>query len=299
MVKQRTLKNTIRATGIGLHTGYDIQLTLKPAPVDTGIVFYRTDTTPPTRIDVRAESVSDTRLSTTLENHGVKIGTVEHLLSALSGVGVDNVVVELDTHEVPIMDGSAAPFVYLLRTAGIKEQEAPKRFIRIVRPIEVSEEDKWARFEPYDGFKVTFSIDFDHPIMRDTAQCAEIDFSRASYDSEISNARTFGFVRDLESLKEQGLAQGASVENAIGLDEHQVLNEEGLRHPDEFVKHKILDAIGDLYVAGHSILGHFSAHKSGHALNNKLLRALLDESSAWEWCEDIPAKTAPIVYASA
>lgn len=282
MIKQRTLKNVIRATGVGLHTGEKVYLTLRPAPADSGIIFRRVDT--PQLIEVRAcpENVSDTRLSTTLEHNGARISTVEHLMSAFAGLGIDNAYVDLTAAEVPIMDGSAGPFVFLIQSAGVDEQAAPKRFIRIRKTVEIEENGKWVRFEPWDGFKVSFTIDFDHPIFRNSTQVACIDFSTTSFVKEISRARTFGFMRQLEALRQNGLARGGGLDNAIVMDDFRILNEDGLRYEDEFVKHKILDAIGDLYLLGHPLIGAFSACKSGHALNNKLLRALVADADAWE-----------------
>ncbi len=282
MLKQRTLSNVIRATGVGLHTGEKVFLTLKPAPVDTGIVFYRVDLDQPVEIKATTESVTETVMSTTIESNGVKISTVEHLMSAFAGLGVDNAYVELSTHEVPIMDGSAAPFVFLLQSAGIAEQNKAKKFIRIKKPLEVRDGDKWVRFEPFDGFKVTFTIDFDHPIFKNSVQHATVDFSTTSFIKEVSRARTFGFMDDLETLRKAGLARGGSIDNAIVMDSFNILNDDGLRYKDEFVKHKILDAVGDLYLLGHPLVGAFSAHKSGHALNNQILRQLLAEEDAWE-----------------
>lgn len=282
MIKQRTLKNTIRATGVGLHTGEKIYLTLRPAPIDVGIVFRRVDLSPVVEIAAKLENVGDTRLSTTLVKGGVKISTVEHLLSALAGLGIDNAYVDLSAGEVPIMDGSAGPFVFLLQSAGIKEQNSPKRFIRIKQPVLVQDAGKWARFDPFDGFKVSFSIDFNHPIFNSHSQEASIDFSTTSFVREVSRARTFGFMRDLEVLRERKLALGGSLDNAIVVDDYRILNEDGLRYEDEFVKHKILDAIGDLYLLGSSLIGAFNGHKSGHALNNQLLSALMENQNAWE-----------------
>ncbi|GAP67174.1 UDP-3-O-(3-hydroxymyristoyl) N-acetylglucosaminedeacetylase [Mizugakiibacter sediminis] len=297
MIKQRTLKNVIRATGVGLHTGDKVYMTLRPAAVDTGIVFRRTDLTPPVEIPSRCENVGDTRLSSTLVKDGVRVGTVEHLLSAMAGLGIDNAYVDLSAPEVPIMDGSAGPFVFLLQSAGIEEQEAPKRFIRIKKPVKVQDGDKWARFEPFDGFKVGFSIDFNHPIFTKRTSMAEIDFSTTSFVKEVSRARTFGFMRDIEMLRERNLALGGSMDNAIVLDDYRVLNEDGLRYEDEFVKHKILDAIGDLYLLGHSLIGAFFGHKSGHELNNRLLRALMADAEAWEEVIFKDPEAAPISYA--
>jgi len=282
MIKQRTLKNVIRATGVGLHTGEKIYLTLRPAPVDSGIIFRRIDLDPVVSVEARPENVSDTRLSTTLEQDGVKISTVEHLMSAFAGLGVDNAYIELSAPEVPIMDGSAGPFVFLLQSAGILEQEKPKRFIRIKEPMRLEEDDKWVKFEPFNGFKVSFAIDFDHPILQSSTQLATVDFSTTSFVKEVSRARTFGFMDDLEALRDAGLAQGGSFDNAIVMDSFHILNDDGLRYEDEFVKHKVLDAIGDLYLLGHPLIGAFSAHKSGHALNNRLLRQLQNNRSAWE-----------------
>ena len=299
MIKQRTLKNVIRATGIGLHTGEKIYLTLRPAAADSGIVFRRTDLPKPVEVRACPEHVTDTRLSTTLEANGVKISTVEHLMSAFAGLGIDNAYVDLTVAEVPIMDGSAGPFVFLIQSAGIQEQAAPKRFIQIRRPVEVREGDKWARFEPHEGFKVSFSIDFDHPTLRNTRQVATMDFCTTSFVKEVSRARTFGFMRHLEALRQDGLARGGGLDNAIVMDDFRVLNEDGLRYEDEFVKHKVLDAIGDLYLLGHPLIGAFSAHKSGHALNNKLLRALLANESAWQLASYNESERATIPFAHA
>jgi len=282
MIKQRTLKNVIRATGIGLHTGEKIYLTLRPAPVDTGIIFQRIDLKPTISVQARPENVSDTRLSTTLEQNGVKISTVEHLMSAFAGLGIDNAYVELSAPEVPIMDGSAGPFVFLLQSAGILEQEKLKQFIRIKKPLLLKEEDRWVKFEPFNGFKVSFAIDFDHPILQNSTQVASVDFSTTSFVKEVSRARTFGFMDGIEALRNAGLAQGGSFDNAIVMDALHILNDDGLRYEDEFVKHKVLDAIGDLYLLGHPLIGAFNAHKSGHALNNRLLRQLQNNQSAWE-----------------
>lgn len=299
MVKQRTLKNTIRATGVGLHSGKKVYLTLKPAPVDTGIVFCRTDLDPVVEIPAHALNVGDTTLSTTLVQGDVSIDTVEHLLSACAGLGVDNAYIEVSAAEVPIMDGSAGPFVFLLQSAGIEEQSKAKRFIRIKKPVSIVDGDKEARFEPYDGFAVRFTIDFDHPVFRDRAQTAELDFSTTAFVKEISRARTFGFMRDFEYLRANNLALGASVNNAIAVDDYKILNEDGLRYEDEFVKHKVLDAIGDLYLLGHSLIGRFTGVKSGHGLNNLLLRELLKQEDAWEFVtfEEDEAESVPIAYA--
>jgi len=282
MMRQRTLNNMIRATGIGLHTGEKVFLTLHPAPVDTGIIFRRTDLTPPVEINATAENVGDTMLSTTLTKGEVRVSTVEHLLSAMAGLGIDNAIIDITAPEVPIMDGSASPFVFLLQSAGIKEQNKPKKFIRIKRPIKVEDGDKSAAFKPFNGFKVNFSIDFDHPAFNNRTLQASVDFSTTSFVKEVSRARTFGFMHEIEYLRSQGLVRGGSMDNAIVVDEFQVLNEDGLRYEDEFVKHKILDAIGDLYLLGNSLIGQYIGHKSGHGLNNALLRKLLADEDAWE-----------------
>ena len=296
MIRQRTLKNTIRATGIGLHTGEKIFLTLRPAPVNTGIVFCRTDLNPIAVIPGDALNVTDTTLNTTLESGGVKVSTVEHLLSAMAGLGIDNAFVDVSAPEVPIMDGSAGPFVFLLQSAGIEEQSAPKQFIRIKRKVEVRDGDKSATFLPFRGFKVGFTIDFDHPVFKGRNQTISIDFSSTSFVREVSRARTFGFMRDIEYLRERNLALGGSVENAIVVDDYSILNEDGLRYEDEFVRHKALDAIGDLYLLGKSLIGEFRGHKSGHALNNALLRELLQQQDAWEIVTYDDDKLAPISY---
>ncbi|MCN4143560.1 MAG: UDP-3-O-acyl-N-acetylglucosamine deacetylase [Thiohalomonas sp.] len=296
MIKQRTLKNSIKATGVGLHSGEKVYLTLRPAPVNTGIIFRRVDLETPMEIPARAENVGDTTLSTTLVKDGVKISTVEHLLSAMAGMGIDNAYIDLSAPEVPIMDGSAGPFVFLLQSAGIVEQSAAKRFIRIKRNVMVEEGDKWVRFEPYEGFKVSFIIDFEHPAIQGRLQSAEMDFSSTSFVREVSRARTFGFMNQIEQLRANNLALGGSLNNAIVMDEYRVLNEDGLRYEDEFVKHKILDAIGDLYLLGSSLIGSFSGHKAGHALNNKILRELLADESAWEEVIFEDEKLAPISY---
>jgi UDP-3-O-[3-hydroxymyristoyl] N-acetylglucosamine deacetylase len=299
MLRQRTLKNVIRATGVGLHSGQKVYMTLRPAAPDTGIVFRRTDFNRPVEVKAQAELVGDTSLCTALVQGGVQIKTIEHLLSALAGLGIDNAYVDLSTAEVPIMDGSAGPFVFLLQSAGIEEQNKAKRFIRITQPIQVEDGDKWARFEPFDGFKVGFTIDFKHPAFEKSVSSAEIDFSTTSFVKEVSRARTFGFMKDIEYLRERNLVLGGSMDNAIVLDDYRVLNDDGLRYEDEFVKHKILDAIGDLYLLGHSLIGAFYGYKSGHALNNKLLRALLAQQSAWEYVtfeDEDAANSAPISY---
>jgi len=296
MIKQRTLKNVIRATGVGLHTGKKVFLTLRPAAPDTGIVFRRTDLDPPLEIPARAEFVGNTSLSTSLSRDGKHIATVEHLLSAFAGLGIDNACVDVSAAEVPIMDGSAGPFVFLIQSAGFEEQPAAKRFIRIKQALEVEDGDKHARFEPFEGFKVSFAIEFDHPFFHQSTKRAEIDFSTTSFVKEVSRARTFGFMRDVELLRERNLALGGSLDNAIVVDDYRVLNEDGLRYEDEFVKHKILDAIGDLYLLGHSLIGSFHGHKSGHELNNRLLRELLEDKDAWELVSYKSEDVAPISF---
>lgn len=283
MLKQRTLKTLVRATGVGLHSGVKVTMVLRPAPVDTGIVFCRVDLSPPVELPAKPHGVGDTRMASTLEKNGAKLSTIEHLMSALAGLGIDNIYVDVDAPELPIMDGSAAPFVFLLQSAGIDEQNAAKKFIRIKKTVRVEEGDKWAELSPYEGFRLDFSIIFNHPAVDQTGRQVSVDFADNSYIREVARARTFGFMQDIEYMRDHGLALGGSLENAIVMDEYRVLNSDGLRYNDEFVKHKVLDAIGDLYVAGHPILGAFSAFKSGHGLNNKLLRAVLDDASAWEW----------------
>ena len=296
MVGQRTLKNTIRASGVGLHTGAKILMTLKPAAPDTGIVFRRTDLPDSVDIPAHAENVGDTMLGTTLVKGDARVSTVEHLLSAFAGLGIDNAIVEVSAAEVPIMDGSAGPFVFLLQSAGVEEQRTPKRFIRIRKTVKVEDGDKWARFDAFDGFKVNFEIEFNHPVFKRRAQRATMDFSSTSFLKEVSRARTFGFMRDLEGLRARNLALGGNLDNAIVLDDVGVMNEDGLRYEDEFVKHKILDAIGDLYLLGHSLIGEFSGYKSGHALNNSLLRALLADRTAWEAVVFEKPEDTPISY---
>ncbi|NVK21015.1 MAG: UDP-3-O-acyl-N-acetylglucosamine deacetylase [Kangiellaceae bacterium] len=296
MIRQRTLKTTIRATGVGLHTGEKVYLTLRPAPVDTGIVFRRVDLDPIVEIDAKPENVGDTTLSTCLVKGDVRISTVEHLLSAMAGLGLDNAFIDVSAPEVPIMDGSASPFVFLLQSAGITEQNAPKKFIKIKKRVEVSDGEKTAVFEPFDGFKVAFTIDFDHPVFKKSRQTSVIDFSSTSFVKEVSRARTFGFMKDIEYLRANNLALGGSQDNAIVMDDYRVLNEDGLRYDDEFVKHKILDAIGDLFLLGHSLVGAFSGYKSGHALNNQLIRHLMADETAWELATFDDASAAPISY---
>lgn len=296
MVQQRTIKNVIRATGVGLHSGEKVYLTLRPAAVDAGIVFRRVDLDPVVEIPADAGLVSETTLCTGLARTGAKVQTVEHLMSALAGLGIDNLHVDLSAAEVPIMDGSSGPFVFLLQSAGIVEQAAPKHFIRIKRPVEVRDGDKIARFEPYDGFRLGFTVEFDHPAIPASQSRAEVEFSTENYVQEVSRARTFGFMRDLEYMRERNLGLGGSMDNAIVLDEFRVLNDDGLRYADEFVRHKILDAVGDLYLAGRPIIGAFEGFKSGHALNNKLVRALLAERSAWEEVSFDEPAAAPVAY---
>ena len=299
MVQQRTLKNTIRATGVGLHGGEKVFLTLRPAPPGHGIVFRRTDLDPAVEIPARADLVTETLLCTGLSRGGGKVMTVEHLLSALAGLGVDNASIELSAPEVPIMDGSAGPFVFLLQSAGLVEQGAPKRFLRIVREVEVRDGDKFARLSPHEGFKLDFTVEFDHPAIPGHLSRAEVDFSTTSYIREISRARTFGFMRDLEFMRERNLGLGGSMDNAIVLDEFRVLNDDGLRYADEFVRHKILDAVGDLYLAGRPILGAYQAFKSGHALNNQLVRALLADATAWEDTTFVEPEAVPGMFGTA
>jgi UDP-3-O-[3-hydroxymyristoyl] N-acetylglucosamine deacetylase len=294
MIRQRTLKNVVRATGVGLHTGEKVYMTLRPAAPDTGIVFRRVDLAHPVDIQAHALSVGDTRLSSCLGRDAVKVATVEHLMSAFAGLGVDNAYVDLTAGEVPIMDGSAGPFIFLVQSAGIAEQAAAKKFIRVLHTVEANDGDKWAKFEPYNGFRIDFSIAFNHPVFQQSRQRIQVDFATTSYVKEIARARTFGFMQDVETMRAQGLGLGGSLDNAVVMDEYRVLNSDGLRYEDEFVKHKVLDAIGDLYLLGHPLIGTFSAHKSGHALNNKLSRALLADRTAWEFAsfdasEDAPA----------
>ncbi len=296
MIKQRTLKNTIRATGVGLHTGDKVYLTLRPAEANTGIRFRRVDLDNPVTIEATPENVGETMLSTTLVAGDVKISTIEHLLSAFAGLGIDNAIIDVSAAEVPIMDGSAGPFVFLLQSAGVEEQNTPKQYMRIKRSIRVEDGDKWAAFEPFDGFKVTFTIDFEHPAFEDHVKTATMDFSSTTFVKEVSRARTFGFMKDIEMLRQNNLALGGSLDNAIVVDDDRIINEDGLRYADEFVKHKILDAIGDLYLLGHSLIGEFTGYKSGHGLNNKLLRALLNDKEAWEMVTFDDEEDAPISF---
>ncbi|MDP7536933.1 MAG: UDP-3-O-acyl-N-acetylglucosamine deacetylase [Methylococcales bacterium] len=282
MLKQRTLKNIIRATGVGLHTGENVYLTLHPAEPDTGIRFRRSDIGAFAVVDAKPDNVGDTTMSTTLIQNGIRVSTVEHLMSAFSGLGIDNALVDVSAAEIPIMDGSAGPFVFLLQSAGIEEQDAWRKYMRVNKPIKVVDGDKWASFEPYDGFRVGFTIDFKHPAFKSNVKTAVMDFSTTSFIKEVSRARTFGFMKDIELLQKNNLALGGSLDNAIVVDDLKILNEDGLRYADEFVKHKMLDAIGDLYLLGHNLLGEFNGYKSGHSLNNQLLRALVKDTDAWE-----------------
>jgi UDP-3-O-[3-hydroxymyristoyl] N-acetylglucosamine deacetylase len=299
MLKQRTLKNSIRATGVGLHTGKKVLMVLRPAPANHGIWFRRTDLDEPVDIPARAENVGETTLGTTIAVDGARVSTIEHLLSALAGLGIDNAIIELSADEVPIMDGSAGPFVFLLQSAGIEEQNAPKKFVRIKKSVKVEDGEKWARFDPYDGFKVNFEIEFDHPVFKRRSQVASMEFSTTTFLREVSRARTFGFMRDLEYMRSRNLALGGNLDNAIVLDDYRILNEDGLRYEDEFVKHKILDAIGDLYLLGHSLIGEFSGYKSGHGLNNRLLRTVIADRTAWEDVTFETLQDAPISYVAA
>jgi len=298
MLRQRTLKTSIRATGVGLHTGEKVYMTLRPADANTGIVFRRVDLDPPADVPADALLVGETMLGTTLIKDNVKVATVEHLMSALAGLGIDNLVVDLSAPEVPIMDGSAGPFMFLLQSAGVVEQNAAKRFIRIRKKVRVEEDDKWAEFTPLNGFKVNFEISFNHPVFNKLRQDASIDFSTTSFLREVSRARTFCFLRDVETLRARNLTLGGSMDNAIVLDDFRILNEDGLRYTNEFVIHKILDAIGDIYLLGHGLIGEFTAHKSGHGLNNQLLRAMLAEKSSWEEVTFKDERKAPISYAA-
>ena len=294
MLRQRTLLESIKSTGVGLHSGQKVEMTLNPAPVDAGVVFRRIDLSPAREIPARADWVDETDLSTSLGTGEGQVTTVEHLLSALCGLGIDNVYIDLDSPEVPILDGSAGPFVYLIQTAGIREQSAPKRFIRVTETVEVSDGDKRAILRPYDGFKLSFSIDFDHPVFLQQAKHATVDLGGEAFIHEVSRARTFGFVHEFEYMRARGLARGGSVDNAIVIDDYRILNEGGLRYDDEFVKHKILDAVGDLYLLGHQLIGEYEGVKSGHALNNRLVRALLQAKQSWEWVTYEEVADAPI-----
>lgn len=303
MVKQRTLKNSVSVTGVGLHSGEKVTLSLRPASANSGIVFRRVDVKPVEEIQAQAHLVHDTRLSTCMEQNGVRVATIEHLMSAFAGLGIDNAIVKMDGAEVPIMDGSAGTFIFLLQSAGIVEQSAAKKFIRIKKIVEVKQGDKWVRFEPYNGYKLTFTINFAHPVFANTKQHVTVELDEHAYIRDISRARTFGFMQDVENMRAQGLALGGSLDNAIVMDEYRVLNADGLRFEDEFVKHKVLDAIGDLYLLGYAVIGAFSGFKSGHALNNALLRELLADESAWEFATfddlaDAPAFLRPQLQAA-
>lgn len=297
MIRQRTLKQAVRATGIGLHSGRKVYMSLLPAGPDTGIVFRRTDMSPVPEVKAQAHLVGEAVMCSTLVEGDVKVATIEHLMSALAGLGIDNCIVELSAPEVPIMDGSAGPFVFLIQSAGIHEQDAAKKFIRIKQPVQVEEGDKFARFEPFDGFRLNFSIDFNHPVLKASGQTAVVDFSTTTYVKEVSRARTFGFMRELDQLRAANLGLGANLDNVVALDEFRVVNHDGLRYENEFVRHKILDAVGDLYLLGHSVIGAYNAYKSGHALNNKLVRAVLADQAAWEMVTfDEAAERAPISF---
>jgi len=296
MLLQRTLKAAIKTTGVGLHTGVRVDLTLRPAAPDTGIVFHRVDLDPPVAIPAEACEVGDTRLSSTLKRGGASVSTVEHILSALAGLGIDNLHVDIAGPEIPIMDGSAGPFVFLLQSAGIVEQDAPKRFLRVLAPVEVRDGDKWARFDPYNGFKLDFTIDFPHPVFGSENRHVVVDFAEHSYVKEVARARTFGFMQDVEAMRAAGLALGGSLQNAVVLDEFRILNAEGLRYDNEFAKHKVLDAIGDLYLLGRPLIGQYTAYKSGHGLNNALARALLAKPEAWELTTFAKADEVPSAF---
>jgi UDP-3-O-[3-hydroxymyristoyl] N-acetylglucosamine deacetylase len=301
MLKQRTIKQLVKTVGVGLHSGTKVELTLRPAAVDTGIVFRRVDLNPPVDLPARALDVGDTRMASTLDKNGAKVSTIEHLMSACAGLGIDNLHVDVSAEEIPIMDGSASSFVFLLQQAGLQEQNAAKKFIRVKKAVEVrdgkGDQEKWARLEPFNGYKLSFFIEFKHPAVDSTGQTAEVDFSVESYVKEVSRARTFGFMQDVETLRGMGLARGGSLENAIVMDEYRVLNADGLRYENEFVRHKILDAIGDLYLIGHPLLASYTAHKSGHGLNNQLLRAMLAQPDSYEIVSFNSIESAPRTYA--
>jgi UDP-3-O-[3-hydroxymyristoyl] N-acetylglucosamine deacetylase len=296
MNKQRTIKTVTRATGVGLHSGQKVFMTLRPAPSNTGIVFMRNDLPQPASIRATANLVADTRLSTCIESQGVQVLTIEHLMSALAGLGIDNLYVDLTASEVPIMDGSASPFVFLLQTAGIQQQAAAKKYIRIKKALHIEDGDKWVRLAPHNGFMLTYTIAYSHPVFEHASSSVTVDFAETSYVKEVSRARTFGFMQDVEALRAQGLAQGGSLDNAVVMDEYRVLNEDGLRYDDEFVRHKILDAVGDLYLLGHPLIGAFAGHKSGHALNNKLLRTLLADKTAWQFVSFDTPESVPSAF---
>lgn len=300
MLKQRTIKQQVRTIGVGLHSGTKVELTLRPAAIDTGIVFRRIDLDPIVEFPASAMAVGDTRMASVLIKDGARVSTVEHLMSAAAGLGVDNMYIDVNAEEIPIMDGSASSFVYLLQQAGVEEQQAPKKFIKVIKPVEVrqgkGDAEKWARLSPYDGFKLDFFIEFNHPAVDGTMQRASVDFGDVSYVHDVARARTFGFMQDVESLRGMGLARGGSLENAIVMDEYRILNADGLRYEDEFVRHKILDAIGDLYLVGHPLLAYYTAHKSGHALNNQLLLALLEQPESYEIVSFDTNEAAPQSY---
>ncbi|QUG77983.1 UDP-3-O-acyl-N-acetylglucosamine deacetylase [Erwinia sp. E602] len=297
MIKQRTLKRIVQTTGVGLHTGKKVTLTLRPAPANTGVIYRRTDLNPPVDFPADAKSVRDTMLCTCLVNeHDVRISTVEHLNAALAALGIDNIVVEVNAPEIPIMDGSAAPFIYLLMDAGIEELNSAKKFVRIKQPVRVEEGDKWAELTPHNGFSLDFTIDFNHPAIDASTQRYRMDFSAEAFTRQLSRARTFGFMRDIEALQSRGLCLGGSFDCAIVVDDYRVLNEDGLRFEDEFVRHKMLDAVGDLYMCGHNIIGALTAFKSGHALNNKLLQAVLAKQEAWEWATFEDEAELPVTF---
>ena len=299
MIRQRTIKKAFETVGIGLHSGRKVKLALRPAPVDTGIVFRRIDLNPPVAIKAEPERVNDTRMATTLDKGQAKIATIEHLMSALSGLGIDNCYVEVDGAEVPIMDGSGASFVFLIKAAGVEDQDAPRKFVRVKKSMEIHAGDKWASLEPFNGYKLSFAIDFGHPAIDATAQFVEVDFDNHTYINDVAKARTFGFVNDLEMLRSYGLAQGGTLDNAVVMDDYHVLNPDGLRSNDEFAKHKLLDAMGDLYVLGHPLVAHYKAFKSGHDLNNKLLRKLLSEPDSWEFVTFEDSSKAPSAFTNA
>ncbi|MDP3843249.1 MAG: UDP-3-O-acyl-N-acetylglucosamine deacetylase [Oxalobacteraceae bacterium] len=302
MLKQRTIKKTVKTVGVGLHSGTKVELTLRPSGPDSGITFRRVDLDPVVSFPAAAMGIGDTRMASTLVNQGARVSTVEHVMSACAGLGIDNLVIDVSDEEIPIMDGSASSFVFLLQQAGMQEQDAAKKFIRVLRPVEIREgqgaAEKWARLEPFNGFKLRFFIEFNHPAVDGTSQQAEVDFDRVSYVSDVARARTFGFMQDVETLRGLGLARGGSMENAIVMDEYRILNMDGLRYDDEFVRHKILDAIGDLYLVGHPLLASYVAHKSGHGLNNQLLRALLAQPDAYEIVSFERTEAAPPAYAN-
>ena len=300
MLKQRSIQQVVKTTGVGLHSGRKVELSLRPAAIDTGIIFRRVDLQPVVEFPASASIVGDTRMASTLIKDGARVSTVEHLMSACAGLGIDNLIIDISAEEIPIMDGSASSFVFLLQQAGLQEQAAAKKFIQVKQSVEIRQgsgaQEKWARLDPFHGFKLNFFIEFNHPAVDGTSQRAEVDFSQVSYVRDVARARTFGFMQDVETLREIGLARGGSLENAIVMDEYRILNSDGLRYDDEFVRHKILDAIGDLYLIGHPLLASYSAHKSGHALNNQLLLALLAQPEAYEIVSFADLASAPPSY---